>query len=133
MNDDLKSFLVQDDVVLVSKDLCHLCHFLVKPRQDIDVFGEDDSAWFGAGIHREGEVCSGLSVRPNVRAKPPVQDLDRTRTKNRRHVALYKSTTYDIGSWRAGDNGRTPGPGWRKCTAVSYTHLEGMRFSHASA
>ena len=37
-----------------------------------------------------------------------------------------KSKTYDIGSWRAGDSGRTLGPGWRKCTAYRQTGPGGL-------
>ena len=80
---------------------------------------------YDASIDARGRA-EVVPAAPNVRAKPRVQELDRTRTKNRRHVTLYKSTTYDIGSWRAGDNGRTPGPGWRKCTAYRQTGPGGL-------
>jgi hypothetical protein len=64
-------------------------------------------------------------MMPNIRAKPSVRctgpRMDQKPTKR----VLYKSTTYDIGSWRAGGDGRTLGPGWRKCTAYRQTRPSG--------
>jgi len=66
------------------------------------------------------------AVMRNVRAKPRVPTPAQTaqgpgtggvRPTRLRRSCLAKSTTYTIGSWRAGDNGRTPSPGCGKCGA----------------
>jgi len=66
-----------------------------------------------------------VCVPPNVRAKPRVPTPAETaqgpgtggvQPTRLRRSCLAKSTTYAIGSWRAGDDGRTPGPATGKCT-----------------
>ena len=66
-----------------------------------------------ASLFGSGSAGLGLSI---VRAKPEVRGTGLHTDQEPRGRGPYKSITYDIGSWRAGDDGRTPGPGSRKCT-----------------
>jgi len=73
------------------------------------------------GSEIRGGAPQGLAMRPNVRVKPRVPTPAETaqgpgtggvRPTRLRQSCLAKSTTYAIGSWRAGDNGMAR---WAAC------------------